>query len=277
MTAMTQPPAPWPDPSARSRPGPPAPPRGRLARALHGAGYLWRGLRTYLATRGIRLLGILPVLIVGALFWVALVLLVVFIDELATLVTPFADTWSETGRTAVRAVVGLALLVGYAGFVVVTFAALASLVGQPFYERIVERVERGLGGPPPVTMAPWWRTLPRATLETLGLLVLTLLCSLPVFLLGLLPVVGQIVGPVAGAVVSGFFLAIELLAIPLERRGLRLAQRVRWVWRHRGVTVGFGVASFLLFLVPLMNVLAMPAAVVGGTLLVRGLNGQRIG
>jgi CysZ protein len=80
---------------------------------------------------------------------------------------------------------------------------------------------------------------------------------------------------VVGATVSGFFLAIELLAIPLQRRGLDLRERLRWVWRHRHVTVGFGVASFLLFLVPLMNVLVMPAAVVGGTLLVRGLHGLR--
>jgi CysZ protein len=105
---------------------------------------------------------------------------------------------------------------------------------------------------------------------------MTLLCSVPVFLLGVLPVVGQTVAPVAGAIVTGFFLAIELLAIPLERRGLRLAGRVQWVWRHRYVTVGFGVATFLLFLVPLMNVFAMPAAVVGGTLLVRGLTGLRV-
>jgi CysZ protein len=269
MTAMTQPPAPWPDPSARSRPG-------RLARALHGAGYLWRGLRTFLGTSGIRLLGVAPVLIVGTLFWVALVLLVVFIDELSVTLTPFAETWSETGRLVVHTLVGVALLGLYVGLVVITFATLASLVGQPFYERICDRVERRLGSPPPASSAPWWRSLPRATLESLGLLTLTLLCSVPVFLLGVLPVVGQTVAPVAGAIVTGFFLAIELLAIPLERRGLRLAGRVQWVWRHRYVTVGFGVATFLLFLVPLMNVFAMPAAVVGGTLLVRGLTGLRV-
>jgi CysZ protein len=276
MTAMTQPPAPWPDPSARAGPGRRTPPPGRLGRALHGAGYLALGLRTYLGTSGIRLLGVIPVLIVGALFWAALALLVVFLDELTVLATPFADTWSDTGRLVVRTLVGMALLGGYVALVVITFATLATLVGQPFYERICDRVERRLGAPPPLTGAGWWRTLPRATLESLGLLALTLLCAVPVFLLGVLPLVGQTVAPVVGAVVSGFFLAIELLAIPLQRRGLTLAERLRWVWGHREVAVGFGVAAFLLFLVPLMNVLAMPAAVVGGTLLVRGLHGQAV-
>jgi CysZ protein len=275
MPAMTQPPAPWPDPSSRPLPGQPPAAAGRLAAALHGAGYLGRGLRTYLGTDGIRLLGILPVLIVGAVFWVVLVLLAVFVDELARLLTPFADTWSESGRLAVRALVGLAVIGLYLALIVVTFATLATLVGQPFYERISDRLEARLGDPPPGIDASWWRTLPRATLESLGLLTLTLLCAVPVFLLGVLPVIGQTVAPVVGAIVSGFFLAIELLAIPLQRRGLNLRQRLRWVWRHRHVTVGFGVASFLLFLVPLMNVVAMPAAVVGGTLLVRGLHGLR--
>jgi uncharacterized protein involved in cysteine biosynthesis len=76
--------------------------------------------------------------------------------------------------------------------------------------------------------------------------------------LGLFPVVGQTVVPVVQALVAGFFLAVELLAIPLERRGLHLAGRLRFVWRHRAQTLGFGVTAFLLFLVPLMNVLAMP-------------------
>jgi CysZ protein len=67
---------------------------------------------------------------------------------------------------------------------------------------------------------------------------------------------------------------VELLAIPLERRGLHLAGRLRFVWRHRGQTIGFGITAFLLFLVPLMNILAMPGAVVGATLLVRRLRGE---
>jgi CysZ protein len=94
--------------------------------------------------------------------------------------------------------------------------------------------------------------------------------------LGLFPVLGQTVVPVLQALVAGFFLAVELLAIPLERRGLHLAGRLRFVWRHRAQTLGFGITAFLLFLVPLMNVLAMPGAVVGATLLVRRLSGEPV-
>lgn len=90
-------------------------------------------------------------------------------------------------------------------------------------------------------------------------------------MLGFVPVIGQTVIPVAGALVGGFFLAGELLAIPLERRGLRLPARLRLLRQHLPLSVGFGVACFLLFLVPVMNLVAMPGAIVGGTLLTRRL------
>src|SRR4029450_5473904 len=160
---------------------------------------------------------------------------------------------------------------------VVSFTVIAQIIGQPFYERISDRVEHQLGAPPPGADAPWWRTFPRASLESALLLALTLACTAPLFVLWLFPVLGPPVAPVFQALVAGFFLAVELLAIPLERRGVHLAGRLQFVWRHRAQTLGFGVTAFLLFLVPLMNVLAMPGAVVGATLLVRRARGGRAG
>ena len=271
------PPVARPSAAAPARPGPPGSPAGPLGQALAGAAFLPRGIRAFLATPGLRLLGLSPVLIAGALVTVVLAVLVLWLDELAALLTPFAADWPETARTGIRALAGLAVLGAAVVVLVVTFVALVNLIGQPFYERIADRVEARLGDRPPGAGAPWWRTLPRATLESLTLLALVLICTLPLLVLGVVPVLGQTVVPVVGALVSGFFLAIELLAIPLERRGLRLRQRLRFVWRHRAMTVGFGVASFLLFLVPLMNILAMPGAIVGGVLLVRRLTETRAG
>jgi len=230
----------------------------------------------FLGTPGVRLLGIVPVLLAALLVASVLGLLVAYLDELAEAVTPFADRWDEGTRTLVRVGAGLALLLGSTAVLVVSFTVIAQIIGQPFYERISDRIEQRLGAPPSGAGAPWWRTFPRATLESALLLVMTVACTVPLFLLGLFPVLGQTVVPVLQAVVAGFFLAVELLAIPLERRGLHLAGRLRFVWRHRAQTLGFGITAFLLFLVPLMNLLAMPGAVVGATLLVRRLSGDPV-
>jgi CysZ protein len=239
-----------------------------------GAADVLRGIGLFLGTPGVRLLGMLPVVLAGLLVLALLGLLVVYLDELAAALTPFADRWGESGRTLVRVGAGLALLLGSTVVLVVSFTVIAQIIGQPFYERISDRIEHQLGAPPPGADAPWWRSFPRASLESALLLALTVACTAPLFVLGLFPVLGQTVVPVVQALVAGFFLAVELLAIPLQRRGLHLAGRLRFVWRHRAQTLGFGVTAFLLFLVPLMSVLAMPGAVVGATLLVRRLSGE---
>jgi CysZ protein len=273
--AMTDPPR-WPAaPPRPPGPGPGAGPGGPVA----GATDVLRGIGLFLRTPGVRLLGILPVVLAGLLVLVLLGLLVVYLDELAAALTPFADRWDESSRTLVRVGAGLTLLLGATVVLVMSFTVIAQIIGQPFYERISDRVEHQLGGHRGRARpdAPWWRSFPRATLESLLLLALTLGCTAPLFVLGLFPVVGQTVVPILQALVAGFFLAVELLAIPLERRGLHLAGRLRFVWQHRAQTLGFGVTAFLLFLVPLMNLLAMPGAVVGATLLVRRLSGDPAG
>jgi CysZ protein len=271
---MTDPPPRWP--AAPPRPPGPGPGPG-VGGPVAGAGDVLRGIGLFLRTPGVRLLGVLPVLLAGLLVLALLGLLVVYLDELAAALTPFADRWDESSRTLVRVGAGLALLLGSTVVLVMSFTVIAQIIGQPFYERISDRVEHQLGGPAAGADAPWWRSFPRASLESALLLALTLACTAPLFVLGLFPVVGQTVVPVLQALVAGFFLAVELLAIPLERRGLHLAGRLRFVWRHRAQTLGFGVTAFLLFLVPLMNLLAMPGAVVGATLLVRRLSGDPVG
>jgi CysZ protein len=257
---------------------PQLPPGGRARGGpLAGGADVLRGIGLFLGTPGVRLLGIVPVLLAALLVLALLGVLVVYLDELADSLTPFADRWDESSRTLIRVGTGLALLLGSTAVLVVSFTVIAQILGQPFYERISDRIEHQLGAPPPGADAPWWRTFPRASLESALLLALTLACTAPLLVLGLFPVFGQTVVPVLQALVAGFFLAVELLAIPLERRGVHLAGRLGFVWRHRAQTLGFGLTAFFLFLVPLMNVLAMPGAVVGATLLVRRLSGEEAG
>jgi CysZ protein len=236
---------------------------------LGGVGYLLRGIRTFAQTPSFWPLGLLPVLIALVVVGGALTLLAVNLDAVAAALTPMADDWATSARDSTRFAVGVAVLAGAVFLAVLCFATLTNLIGQPFFEALSERIERGLGEAPPPT-PPWWRTLPRATAESLLLLAVGLAAGVALLALNLVPVVGQVVG----AMVWGYLLAVELLAIPLQRRGLYLRDRLRVLWRHRLLVTGFGVAAFLLFLVPLMNVLAMPGAIVGGTMLARHIHAR---
>ena len=150
-----------------------------------------------------------------------------------------------------------------------SFTAVALLIGDPFYEKIAEAVEDRLGGVPNAVDLTWYQELGRSIRDSLRLLVLSTLIGIPLFLCGFIPVVGQTVVPVIGALVGGWFLSIELVGVAFARRGLGMRERVRVLRTRRWTAVGFGACVFLAFLIPLGAVFVMPAAVAGGTLLAR--------
>ncbi|MEQ4300884.1 EI24 domain-containing protein [Plantactinospora sp. B6F1] len=237
---------------------------------------LFRGLAVYGRNPGLVLLGIVPAVISGALYLAGLGTLIYFSDELAALITPFADDWSDGSRRALRLVAGLALL-GLGGLLgVLTFTAITLVIGDPFYEKISIRVEERYGGVPDEVELPFWRSLRRSIADAARLLGRSVLFGVPLFVAGFVPVVGQFVVPVIAAMVAGWFLAMGLVGVPFQRRGLRLPERQRALRANRPLTLGFGVAVFLCFLIPLGAVLLTPAAVAGATLLARRALGESV-
>lgn len=249
---------------------------GAVRRFATGAGLLGRGLGLVLRRPRMLGLGLLPALISGVLYAALLTALIVFIGDLAAGVTWFADDWSADPRDLVRVVAGAALI-GISGLIgVLTFTAVTLLIGDPFYEKISGLVEAGYGGVPDEVEVSLGRSLARSLVDSLRLIGLSVLLGIPLFLAGLIPVVGQTVVPVVGGAVAGWLLAVELTGVPFQRRGRRLQHRRAALRGNRAMTLGFGVAVFACFLIPLGAVLLMPAAVAGGTLLSRKVLGLPI-
>ncbi len=239
-----------------------------------GVGFLLRGLGMYARSPRLMFLGLVPAVMSGVLLAGALVAMVYFSDNLAEFITPFADGWSGGVRQTTRLLVSVAIIAVWLLLSILIFTALTLLIGQPFYEAISKNVEDKLGGVPGEINVSFWRTLPRSIVDSLRLITKTIAFGIPVFLIGLVPIIGQVAAFLLGAMVGGWVLALELSSVPFERRGLRYRDRRLMLRARRPMALGFGIASFICFLIPLGAVLVMPAAVAGATLLSRRLFGQ---
>ncbi len=244
--------------------------RGGIVRGFfQGIGYLLRGIGWTLRNPGALLLGLVPALIVLVAYAAGLITLGVYADDLARWATPFAAHWSAGARDALRLAAAVSIVGGVALVAMVTFTGVTLAVGGPFYEKISERVELAAGGAPPPPSVPIWTQIVRSVTDGIVLGLAAAAFGVLFFVLGFIPGIGQTVVPVVAGCVSGYFLAAELTAIALERRGLNRRGRFAQLRRHRPLAVGFGAATVVVFLIPLGAVLAMPGAVAGGTLLAR--------
>lgn len=247
----------------------PAPARSVIRQFFDGVALLGRGLKMWGSDPRLMLFGALPALIVAVVYLAVLVTLFINAPALAEWATPFADDWQEDWRTALRITAIVAFVALGALLVVYTYTAITLAVGDPFYEKIWRSVENRLGGIRNEVETTFWRSFRRGVFDALRILAVTALIGICLFALGFIPIVGQTAVPVVGAAVAGWFLALELTGKAFDARGRSLTERRRALKAIRPTALGFGVASYLVFIIPFGAVFVMPAAVAGGTLLSR--------
>jgi CysZ protein len=240
-----------------------------------GFSYMFRGLALYTRSPGVMLLGLLPALVSFGILAAGFVALLTWDGNLTTLLTPYANSWPDGVKTVFRALVEVAVLGAWLLASVLCYTAITLFLGEPEYQVISRRVDELAGGVPGGTIKiPFWKAMPRSALGSARLLLVTVPGGVLAFLIGLIPIAGQIVGPVLYALVGGWAVAIELTGIPFERRRYTGRQARAMLRSRRSASLGFGLAAFLCFLLPGPDILLMPGAVAGATMLVRDLCGD---
>lgn len=222
------------------------------------------------------LLGALPAFIVGIAYLAGIVLLLANLEAIAVGISPFASDWGEPWRTATRVVAGAAVAAAGILLLAYTFVAVTLTVGDPFYERIWRAVETSLGDAPVEPERGLLRSILRAVADALRLVGLAVGVALLLLVCGLIPGLGQLLALVLGALFGGWMLTLELTGFAFDARGFTLTQRKRMLHARRPRSLGFGVLTYLLFLIPGAAVIVMPAAVAGAAMLSRDLLASRV-
>jgi uncharacterized protein involved in cysteine biosynthesis len=143
---------------------------------------------------------------------------------------------------------------------VVLFILLQPILGAVFCDRLSEAVEKRVRGSVPTV--PLLASTGRALVHGLLKLVLYALALGVGLALTALTGLGSLVGVGLGAL----FMAYDGFDYPLGRRGASFGGKWAYLARHPALTVGYGLGTTLLYLVPLAFLVAPPFAAVGATL-----------
>lgn len=202
--------------------------------------------------RMLGLLALLMLVLTGGVFYLT--------DTLVQLWLPEGDAWYWQMMAWVVGVLAflLALLTGVA-----CFAMLASAAVAPWLDDLAERSEQLHGMKLAVDDAGWVAQVFGSLANSLRPLMELLLWGVLALALFLIPFIGQVPATLIWGYAGIRFLNYELMDTVASRRGWRFKERREQQRGARFFWLGFGGLAMALMLVPMLNLLVLPAAVVG--------------
>jgi CysZ protein len=216
----------------------------------YGMRFFLSSLPYAIKTKGIKRHVTVPILISIALV-IALVVAAVF--AIRWVLGPTTENAvGAFGRTVVEVLAVAAVLV----LAYLVFFPLARVLLAPFADKISERVEAATLG---AAAAPDDTGAVRAVVEALKMFLFQAVISLVLFVI---PVAGPPLALVAGV----FFNGLGALDITMARKRLGFSEKLGLARRNLAFTLGLGAAVYVVLLVPVVSLLAIPLGAVGGTL-----------
>ncbi len=140
------------------------------------------------------------------------------------------------------------------------YLPVARVVLAPFAEALSRKTHAISTGANYRSDLNWWR----AIREGLKLALLHVLIGIAAISIG---IIFPPIGAPAGIAVAVFLCGLDFFDIPLSARGLPLGRKLRVIFGNKALALGFGIAAYLMLLVPGLNLLSLPVGVVGATLL----------
>jgi CysZ protein len=232
---------------------------------IKGARYLFQGF-SLIHQPGVRRFTYLPMFINTLLFSMAIWFGVTnFGGWLDALMPSWLPAWLES---ILMWLVWPLFFLLLAIIVFFTFSVVANILAAPFNGILAEMVEKKLSGSPPPEM-PWSQLVkdsPRMIVNELRKLGYLLRWAIPLLLLSWIPGL-NLLAPALWLLFTSWTLALDYHDYPMGNHQLDFKQQRNRLRQHRGLALGFGGATMLATMIPIVNFLVIPAAVAGATVL----------
>jgi CysZ protein len=149
-----------------------------------------------------------------------------------------------------------------------TFTMVANIIAAPFNGFLSEKVEvvvRGTDDFPPFSWAELVAIIPRTFSREMRKLAYYLPRAAALLVLSLIPGLNLIAAPL-WLVFGVWMMAIQYIDYPADNHKMSWQDMLAWLRQKRWASLSFGGVVYLALLIPLVNILMMPAAVAGATL-----------
>jgi CysZ protein len=230
---------------------------------LRGPHYLREGLKLVLSP-GLRLFVLLPLTLNLLLFVTLISFAVQQFTAWVEVLMPSLPSWLSFLDYLLWPLFVLLVLL----MVFFTFTLLANLIAAPFNGFLAEKVEIVVRGQDPFPAFRWGELIamiPRSLGREMRKLGYFLPRAIGLLILTFIPVVNVLAAPL-WLLFGVWMMAVQYIDYPADNNQLGFAQMLTWLHQKRWQSLSFGGITYLVLLIPLVNVLMMPAAVAGATL-----------
>ena len=229
---------------------------------FRGAGFFFTGI-SLLTKSGLKRFVIIPLIINSAIFTLVFWFGLQWFDQFLNNLLPSWLSWAEF-------ILWPLFALSYFLMVFYLFALLMNVIAAPFNGLLAEKVEHYLLGDltdqPDTNIPQLLKQIPGSIGNELGKLMYFLLRSIPLLVLFLIPGI-NIIAPLLWFLFSAWMLSLEYLDYPFSNHSISFKNTRALARQQRVTCLSYGAAVTGFTMVPILNFIAMPAAVAGATAL----------
>ncbi len=147
------------------------------------------------------------------------------------------------------------------------FSTIANFVAAPFNGLLAEQLEAKLTGKKlsEQSLVSLFKDVPRILGREWRKLMYYLPKALGLFILLLIPALGQTIGPLLWLIFSAWMMAIQYCDYPFDNHKVSFQDMKNDLKKNQSTSYGFGFFVTLFTMIPILNLFVMPVAVCGAT------------
>ncbi len=221
--------------------------------------YLLNGF--YLITRpGIKRYVVIPLLINIALFTGLFFFVRHFYHQLSVWILGFLPSWLQW----LEILLWLLFLAGFFLVILYTFVIFANIIAAPFNSLLAEKVEHYLTGKllPEKSKNDFIKDIPRSIARQCIILGYYIPRAIVLLLLFFIPVI-QIIAPIFWFIFNAWLMTLQYVDYPADNHRISFTKMRMVLYQKRVHSMGFGIGTLILTMIPFLNFIVMPAAVAG--------------